>query len=64
MMTDTDSPGLRRSRVFDQLDATQADRLLPDGAFRLLSVVAPDRIRGPRRSVTFGRNALTWSCNR
>ena len=54
MMTDTDSPGLRQSRVFDQLDDAQAERLLPDGAFRLLSVVAPDRIRGPRRSVTLG----------
>ena len=54
MMTDPDSPGLRPSRVFDQLDDAQAERLLPDGAFRLLSVVAPDRIRGPRRSVTLG----------
>ena len=47
-MTDPDSPGLRPSRVFDQLDDAQAERLLPDGAFWLLSVVAPDRIRGLR----------------
>ena len=50
-MTDTDSPGLRPSRVFGQLDDAHAEHTLPDGAFRLLSVVAPDRIRGPRRSV-------------
>ena len=50
-MTDTDSPGLRPSRVFGQLDDAQAERTLPDGAFRLLSVVAPNCIRGPRRSV-------------
>ena len=42
-MTDANSPGLRPSRVFDQLDDAQAERLLPDGAFQLLSVVAPDR---------------------
>lgn len=53
-MTDADTPGLRPSRIFDQLDDAQAQRLLPDGAFQLLSVVAPDRIRGPRRSVTLG----------
>ena len=54
MMTDIDSPGLRPSRIFDQLDDAQAERLLSESAFRRLSVVAPDRIRGPRRSVTLG----------
>ena len=53
-MTDPDSPGLRPSRLFDQLDDAQAERLLPEGAFRLLSVVAPERIRGPRRAATLG----------
>ena len=50
-MTDPDSPGRSPSRVFDKLDDAQAERLLPDGAFRLLSVVAPDRIRGRCQSV-------------
>ena len=51
---DVDSPGLRPSQVFDRLDDADAERILPDGAFRLLTVIAPERIRGFRRSVTLG----------
>ena len=54
MTTGVDSPGLRPSQVFDRLDDVQAERILPDGAFRLLAVIDPERIRGPRRSVTLG----------
>ena len=54
MMIDADSPGLRPSQVFDRLDDAQAERILPDGAFRLLAVIDPERIRGPRRSGTLG----------
>ena len=51
---DVDSPGLRPSQVFDRLDDADAERILPDGALRLLTVIAPERIRGSRRSVTLG----------
>ena len=54
MTTGVDSPGLRPSQVFDRLDDVQAERILPDGAFRLLAVIDPERIRGPSRSVTLG----------
>ena len=49
-----DSPGLRPSQVFDRLDDAQAERILPDGAFRLLAVIDPERIRGSRRSIALG----------
>ena len=54
MTTGVDSPGLRPSQVFDRLDDAQAERILPDGAFRLLAVIDPERIRGSCRSVTLG----------
>ena len=51
---DVDSPGLRASQIFDRLDDADAERILPDGAFRLVTVIAPERIRGSFRSVTLG----------
>lgn len=51
---DVDSPGLCPSQIFDRLDDTDAERILPDGAFRLLIVIAPERTRGSRRSETLG----------
>ena len=47
-------PGLPPAQIFDRLDDAQAERILPDGAFRLLTLISPERIRGPRRSVTLG----------
>ena len=54
MMTGEDGPGLRPSQIFDRLDDAQAERILPDGAFRLIAVIAPERIQGSHRSITMG----------
>lgn len=45
-------PGYSTSRLFDALDDVQADHLLPPGAFTLLSVLAPERLRGTERANT------------
>ena len=50
-----DSPGLHPSQIFDRLNDADAENLLPDGAFRLITLVSPERIRESRRSVTLGK---------
>lgn len=48
------SPGFRVANLFDVLDDSQAEVLLPDGAFALISMLAPERISGAARAETLG----------
>ena len=53
-LTDTESPGLRPSQICEHLDDCDADKLLPAGAFKLLTLLDPERINGSKRAETFG----------
>ncbi|MCY3769052.1 MAG: DEAD/DEAH box helicase [Gammaproteobacteria bacterium] len=55
MTLDTQTPGLRPDQIAARLDDSQAERLLPDGAFRLISLVHPESIKGSKRSKTLGQ---------
>ena len=44
--------GYSTVRLFDVLDDTEADSVLPSGAFKLISTLAPERVSGESRSKT------------
>lgn len=46
------SLGYSTERLFDVLDDTEAESVLPTGAFKLISTLAPERVRGESRSKT------------
>lgn len=50
-----DSPGVHPSQLFQQLDDVQAERLLPNGALKLITLVGPDSLKGSQRAGTLGR---------
>lgn len=47
-----DTLGYSTERLFDALDDTEAESVLPCGAFKLISTLAPERVRGEFRSKT------------
>ena len=51
----TESPGIRPSQIFENLDDCHAARLLPPGAFKLITALDPERIVGPKRAETLGQ---------
>ena len=53
--TNTMSPGVRLSQIFKNLDDSQAERLLPSGAFKLISTIYPELLKGPQRAETLGK---------
>lgn len=53
-LTSPYSPGYPAASLFDALDDLQAEALLPDSAFALMSTLAPDRTKGADRSKTLG----------
>ena len=52
--TSLSSPGFPVASLFDGLDDSQAKALLPDGAFTLISTLAPERLRSVGRAKTLG----------
>ena len=48
-------PGIRPSQIFENLDDGQAEKLLPVGAFQIITALDPDRITGSKRAETFGQ---------
>ena len=50
-----ESPGVRPSQIFENLDDFEAARLLPAGAFKLITVLDPERIKGSTRAETLGQ---------
>ena len=44
--------GYSTVRLFDVLDDSQAESVLPSGAFKLIATLAPERVRGETRSET------------
>ena len=49
-----DSPGIRPSEICENLDDAQAVRLLPNGAFKLITALDPERVKGSKRAETLG----------
>lgn len=47
-----DTLGYSAVRLFDALDDSEAELVLPNGAFKLISTLAPERVRGSTRSET------------
>ena len=54
MTIDANSPGLHPAHIMERLDDFQVERILPSGAFRLINIVAPERINGAQRAKTLG----------
>ena len=50
-----ESPGIRSSQICENLDDCQAARLLPTGAFKLITALDPERINSSKRAETLGR---------
>ena len=50
-----ESPGVRPSQIFENLDDSNAARLLPNGAFKLITAIDPKRVNSSRRAETLGR---------
>ena len=50
----TAQPGLRPSQVCDTLEDHDVARLLPRGAFKLVTLLAPERLTSSRRAATLG----------
>ena len=44
--------GFSTERLFDLLNDAEAESVLPSGAFKLISTLAPERVRGQARSAT------------
>ena len=49
-----ETPGLRPSQIFENLDDCRAERLLPKGAFKLIQTLAPERLNSSKRAETLG----------
>ena len=54
-LTDAGTPGLQPSQVCENLDDCDAARLLPTGAFKLITALDPERIHSSKRAETFGK---------
>lgn len=52
LFDDDGFPGFSPPRVFHRLTDTDASRLLPEGAYDLLSALSPDRLQGDSRDQT------------
>ena len=50
-----ESSGIRPSEICENLDDCLAVRLLPTGAFKLITALDPERINSPRRAETLGQ---------
>ena len=50
-----ESPGIRSSQICENLDDCQAARLLPTGAFKLITALDPERINSSKRAETLGQ---------
>ena len=50
-----ETPGLRPSQIFENLDDFRAEQLLPKGAFKLIQTLAPERLSSPKRADTLGQ---------
>ena len=50
-----ESPGIKPSQVCERLNDRDIENLLPKGAFKLISVLDPERLNGPQRAETLGR---------
>ena len=48
-------PGIRPSQICDTLNDQHAEQLLPNGAFKLITVLDPQRLSGRKRAQTLGR---------
>ena len=51
----TMSPGVQISKICESLDDSQAERILPSGAFKLISTIYPELLKGPKRTETLGK---------
>ena len=49
------SPGLEPHCAFKNLSDSQAERVLPDGVFKLISMINPNLVVEPKRGKTLGR---------
>ena len=54
ILTGTESPGLRPSQICENLNDCVAARLLPTGAFKLITALDPERINSTKRAETLG----------
>ena len=50
-----ETPGLRPSQIFENLDDSRVEQLLPKGAFKLIQTLAPERLSSPKRAQTLGQ---------
>ena len=50
-----ESPGVRPSQICENLDDCEASHLLPAGAFKLITALDPERIKGSKRAETLGQ---------
>ena len=48
-------PGIRPAEICERLNDSDAERLLPDGAFQLIRTIDADRIDGPNRAESLSR---------
>ena len=51
----TGLPGIRPAEICEYLDDHDAERLLPDGAFKLISTLDAERVNGPKRAESLGQ---------
>ena len=48
-------PGIRPAELCEHLNDSDAARLLPDGAFKLITTLDPERISGAKRAESLGQ---------
>ena len=54
-ISEAKSPGIRPSQICERLDDHDVARLLPEGAFKLITALDPERVNGPKRAETLGQ---------
>lgn len=54
-ISEAQSPGIRPSQICESLDDHQVARLLPKGAFKLITAIDRERVYGPKRAETLGQ---------
>lgn len=49
------TPGLRPAQIFERLDNSRAEQVLPQGVFNLIRTLAPERLSNSKRADTLGQ---------